>query len=258
MVRFEALSPAQESLMNWVGFSLLLFLVFCLFSLFRVAKYLKKARKITPFSFLLVGGGVLSLLFVFSDVALLSDIGKQYQHGLSQPEWLILFPLLSFQFITTVVFTYFHLFGFKKENQFKSVARDSNIFLIVQYVGMICGLMGLSLSGLGFLFPRAWSLQVHTTLSGIILLIPYVLVVAYWLWVKLQEKTRQWYDEKQIQDIGKSAFLTLILSVVFMMLLFLANYHNLGGVISILWLPLYLFSVLFLFSFGNLYFSGKK
>lgn len=257
MVHFEAISPAEEGLMNWVGVGLLLFLAFCLLSLLQIASYLKNAKKITLFSLFLVGSGVLSLLFIFSDIALLNDIGKQYKHGLAQPEWLMLYPIMAFQFITAIVFTYFHLFGFKKENQVEQVARDSNIFLIVQYVGIICGLMGLSLSSLGFLFPRAWSLSIHTTITSIILLIPYVLVVAYWFLVKLQEKTRQWYDEKQIQDIGKSALLTLTISVLLMTVLFVVNYNRLNGVISILWLPLYLFSVLFLFSLGNLYFSGK-
>lgn len=257
MVSFEVISGAEEGLMNWVGIGLLLFLAFCLLSLLQIAKYLKSAKRITFFSLLLVVSGVLSLLFIFADVALLGDIGKQYRHGLSQPEWRLLYPIMAFQFITAIVFTYLHFFGFKKENQVKHVARDSNIFLIVQYVGLVCGLMGLSLSSLGFLFPRAWSLQIHTTMSSIILLIPYVLAVAYWFLVKFQEKTRQWYDEKQLQDVGKSAFLTLLASVVFMTVLFVTNYHNLGGVVSILWLPLYLFLVLFLFSLGNLYFSGK-
>ena len=257
MIRFEAISLAEEGLMNWVGIGLLLFLAFCLLSLLQIAKYLKNAKKVTLFSLFLVIGGVLSLLFIFGDVALLNDIGKQCKHGLAQPEWLMIYPIMGFQLMTAIVFTYLHLSGFLRRKQLKHVARDSNIFLVVQYVGIICGLMGLSLSSLGFLFPRAWSLLVHTTISSIVLLIPYVLAVIYWLITKLQEKNRQWYDEKQLQDIGKSAFLTLVISVVFMTLLFIANYNILGGVVSILWLPLYLFLVLFLFSLGNLYFSGK-
>ncbi|MFC1711634.1 hypothetical protein ACFLZ1_03560 [Patescibacteria group bacterium] len=258
MISFKAVSVAEEGLMNWVGVGLLIFLVFCLVSLFKILKYLKNAKKITLFSIFLVAIGVLSLLFIFADIALLSDIGKQYRHGLAQPEWLMIYPIMGFQFMSAVIFTYFHVFGFKKENQVKLVIKDSNIFLIVQYVGIICGLMGLSLSSLGFLFPRAWSLQTHTTLSSIMMLIPYFLVVIFWFLIKIQEKTRQWYDEKQIQDVGKSAFLTMTISVVYMLGLFITNYNNLGGVVSILWLPLYLFLTLFIFSIGNLYFTGKN
>ncbi len=155
--------------------------------------------------------GVLSLLFIFGDVALLSDIGKQYKLGLAQPEWLVLYPVMGFQFITAIVFTFLHFFGFSKEKQVNHVARDNNIFLVVQYVGVICGLMGLTSSSLRFLFPGA-TLRFHIVMSLIILLMPYALVVGYWLITKLQEEHRQWYDEKQIQDIGRSAFLTLVLS----------------------------------------------
>jgi hypothetical protein len=257
MVRFEAISSTEESLVNWVGVGLLLFLIFCLLSLFRLFKYLKNAKDITLSSLLLVAAGVLSFLFVFSDVALLGDIGKQYMHGLAQPEWSLLYPILAFQLMTTVIFTCFHLVGFKQEGQVKQIARDSNVFLVVQYVGIICGLMGLAFSCLGFLYPRAWSLQVHSTMTSVILLGPYALAVIYWLITKLQEKHRQWYDEKQVQDVGKSAFLTVVASVIFMAILFITNYNNLRGVVSILWLPLYLFLVLFLFSLGNLYFGRK-
>ena len=257
MIQFEAIAPAEEGLLNWVGIGLLLFLAFCLLSLFQTAKYLKNAKKITLFSLFLITSGVLSLLLIFADVALLSDIGKQYRHGLAQPEWSMLYPVMGFQFFTAIVFTYNHIFGFTKETSFTYVAQDSNIFIIVQYVGIICGLLGLVSSCLGFLFPRAWTLQVHTTMTLIILFIPYLLAVGYWLLTKLQEEYRQWYDEKQLQDIGKSAFLTLVLSVILMIGLFVTNYNDLGGVVSVLWLPLYLFSVLFLFSSGNLYFYGR-
>ena len=256
MVRFEAISPVEEGLFNWVGIGLLIFLVFCLLSLFQLSKFLKNAKNITLFSLILVSSGVLSLLFVFGDVALLSDIGKQYKYGLDQPEWLVVYPVIVFQFITAIVFTYLHFFGFSKKKQVKNIAQDSNIFLVVQYVGIICGLMGLTNSSLRFLFPGATN-KGHIVMNFIILA-PYALAVGYWLITKLQEKDRQWVDEKQIQDIGKSAFLTLGISAIFMTLLFIFNYSNLNGVISLLWFPLYLFSVLLFFALGNLYFTGRN
>ena len=224
MVNFEAVSPAEEELMNWVGIGLLSFLAFCLLSLFQTAKFLKNARKITLFSLFLIVSGVLSLLFILGDVALLSDIGKQYKHGLAQPEWLVLYPVMAFQFSTAIIFTYLHFFGFSKEKQVKHIARDNNIFLVVQYVGVICGLLGLTSSSLRFLFPGATQ-QVHIVMSLITLLMPYALAVGYWLITKLQEEHRQWYDEKQIQEIGKSAFLTLFFSVILMGVVFIINYN---------------------------------
>jgi hypothetical protein len=257
MVSFERLDAVQEGLFNGVGLGLLVFLGFCLTSLFRLGKYLKKAESVRFSSILLVVMGVLSFLLVFADGALLNDIGKQYRHGLAQPEWLLLYFAIGFQVVSSVFITFYLLFGFKKEDQVNLVGRDSNIFLMVQFVGLICGLMGLASTSLGFIFPRGWTLLVHTVMSSITLLFPYGLAVGYWLVTKLKEENRQWYDEKQLQDVGKSAFLTLILSVVLMTAIFIIHYNNLSGIVSILWLPLYLFAVLFLFSSGSLYFYGK-
>ena len=258
MIRFDAITTTEEGLLNWVGVGLLFFLAFCLLSLLRTVQHLKKSSSVSFLSIALVIMGVLALLFVFSDVALLGDIAKQYRHGLDQPEWMLVYPIMGFQLFVALVFTYFHITGFSKETQQEFVARDSNIYLVVQFVGVVCGLMGLVLASLGFVYARAWSLVVHTTMSSIILLFPYGLAVAYWLVTKLREENRQWYDEKQLLDVGKSAFLTLAASVVFMTVLFIANYGNLSGVISIIWLPLYLFFVLLLFSASNLFFAGRK
>jgi hypothetical protein len=257
MVAFSPISASDERLLNWVGVGLLSFLAFCLLSLLRLVGYLRKVKRITLPSVLLLASGVLALLFVFSDVALLSDIGKQYKHNLAQPEWSLVYPIMAFQLIIAIIFTYLHLFGFKQKNQVKHIVRDSNVFLITQYVGLICGLMGLTFASSGFLYSKAWNLDMHVSITSILLLMPYALAVGYWFVTKLQEEKRQWYDEKQFQDVGRSAFFTLILSVIFMTALFIANYRNLSGVVSVVWLPLYLFSTLFVFSVSNLYFSNK-
>ena len=89
--------------------------------------------------------------------------------------------------------------------------------------------------------------------TSIFSLVPYVLIRSYWVFVKFKEKSIQVYDEKQIQDIGIASFLTLILSLVVMSVLFFANFNVLTGILSVIWLPLYVFLVLFLFSAINLY-----
>lgn len=258
MVAFNPISLAEEGLLNWIGVGLLFLGGFLLLSLLRLIQHLRKAKKISFVWLIVLTAGVLSLLFVFSDLALLGDIAKQYKHNLSQPEWMLVYPIMAFQLIVALLFTFLHLFGFKSKDQVKLVVRDNNILLIVQYVGLMCGLMGLTASGLGFLFPKAWNLDLHVAISSIVLLMPYVLVVSYWFITKIREEKAQWYDEKQFQDLGKSAFLTLILSGIFMISLFIVNYNNLEGIISNIWLPLYLFFTLFTFSLGNLYFSGKS
>jgi hypothetical protein len=257
MVAFKVLSNLESGLMTGVGFGLLIILVFYLFSLLQMVIFIKHSEGIKPIPLVLIIIGVIAMLFVFSDVALLTDISKQYRYEFSQPEWRLVYPIMGFQFVFTFVLTILHIYGFFTPKQVNKITRDSNIFLVVQYVGLICGLMGLASFSLGFLFSRAWSLTIHTTMGGIILLFPYVLSMAYWVLTKFKEKDREWWDEKQLQDVGKSALLTLLIDTVFMLTLFISNYNHLEGVISILWLPLYLFATIFLFSVSNLYFSRK-
>lgn len=251
MVQFNEIGATEENLMVLAGIGLLLFFLFCSFSLLRLAQRIKRTGKITPVSALLIVSGVLSFLFVFADLALLNDINKQYTYGLAQPEWSILFPIITFQLITAVAFTCLSLFERDGENQAKGNPRDNSTFLAVQYVGITCGLVGLTLSSLGFVFPRAWLPGIHGTISCVILLAPYALALVYWLLSSLPLRMQKWH----VQGVGKSSLLTLTASVIFMVLLFLGNYGNLGGVVSILWFPLYTFLVLFVFSLGNLWFS---
>ncbi len=258
MIRFEAITVAEEGLVNYFGVGLLLFLGFSLLSLFQIVRHFKNAKKLSWSSLFFLVLCVLALILIFGDLALLSDIGKQYRLDLAQPEWNLLYPIMAFQLISGLILTYAHLFKLGKVGRVKYVAKDINIFMVAQYLGVLCGLMGLSSVIINFRFPRPlWMIKLHTSMTTVILLIPYLLVVAYWFLVKFQEKSRQWYDEKQIQDIGKSSFLTLVSSVVVMGGLFLLNYHHLDNMVSVLWLPFYVFLVLLLFSLGNLYFTGR-
>jgi hypothetical protein len=257
MLVYNPISNLQENLLTGVGLGLALILGFFLLSLLQIARVVRDAERLRVFPLTLIILGVICVLFVFSDYALLGDIHNQYQLGLEQPEWSLVFPIMGLQFLYTIVLSYLHVSGYFFTMSRKQVARDINIFLTVQVVGLICGLMGLGLTSLGFFFPRAWSLPVHTIMGSLTLIFPYVLAVLYWGVHKFREKDRAWWDEKQTQDVGRSAMLTLALDTVLMLTLFTANIQNLGGVVRLLWLPLFIFGTITFLSMGNLYFSSR-
>lgn len=257
MVIFESLTRFEEGLLTILGFGLLLILTFYLLSLWQFARYLRNSEQIKPLPLFLIISGVLSFLFIFSDIALLSDIHKQYRSGFSQPEWSLVLPIMVVQFIIAIIFLYIHTTNRLSVNREDHPERDINIFLIVQCVGVISGVMGFALASLGFLYTSGWDITIHGILGGIVLLFPYALVVFYWLVTKFQEKDRQWLDEKQSIDIGKSALATLLVNTTLMLILFIANIINLGGIINRIWFPIYLFTTILVFSIGNLYFSSK-
>lgn len=257
MIAFDPLSTFESNILTGVGFGLLIILAFFLLSLLQLVRFMRMADSLRPVPLIMFIGCVLSVLLVFSNVTLLSDIAKQYQAGLSQPEWAMFYPMFGFQFVFALIFLYFLITGFFNIQQLEEVARDVNIFLMVQYVGVICGGMGLGMAILGFVYRSGWSLVVHTILSSLTIIFPYVLAVIYWGIIKIKEKDREWWDEKQSQDVGKSALLTLGMDTLVLLALFVFNIRDLDGVVHMVWLPIYLFTSIFTFSLGNLFFSSR-
>jgi len=258
MIRFETITAVEESRINIFGITLILLIAFSLVSLYKIVQYLKKVKKISFYDLILLSLAILVFLFVFGDLALISDIGKQHKHGLAQPEWFVLYPVLGFQFLSSAILTYAGLFRLRKKVKNEPVARDINIYILVQYVGAVCGFLGLSFTILNFGFPRPlWMIKTHITATSIFLLIPYLLVVLFWFIVKIKEKPKQWYDEKQIQEMGRSSLFTLLSSVIVVSFLFVLNFNSLEQLLSVLWFPFYIFLTLFLFCGANLWFSFK-
>jgi len=258
MIRFETITAVEESRINIFGITLILLIAFSLVSLYKIVQYLKKVKKISFYDLVLLSLAILSFLFVFGDLALISDIGKQHKHGLAQPEWFVLYPVLGFQFLSSAILTYAGLFRLRKKVKNEPVARDINIYILVQYVGAVCGFLGLSFTILNFGFPRPlWMIKTHITATSIFLLIPYLLVVLFWFIVKIKEKPKQWYDEKQMQEMGRSSLFTLLSSVIVVSFLFVLNFNSLEQLLSVLWFPFYIFLTLFLFCGANLWFSFK-
>ena len=258
MIRFETITAVEESRINIFGITLILLIAFSLVSLYKIVQYLKKVKKISFYDLILLSLAILVFLFVFGDLALISDIGKQHKHGLAQPEWFVLYPVLGFQFLSSAILTYAGLFRLRKKVKNEPVATDINIYILVQYVGAVCGFLGLSFTILNFGFPRPlWMIKTHITATSIFLLIPYLLVVLFWFIVKIKEKPKQWYDEKQIQEMGRSSLFTLLSSVIVVSFLFVLNFNSLEQLLSVLWFPFYIFLTLFLFCGANLWFSFK-
>jgi len=169
----------------------------------------------------------------------------------------MVFPIMAGQFTVTLLFLFVQITDRYKIKSDHHPVRDINIFLILQYVGVISGVMGLALASLAFFFPSGWNLTTHGVLGGIVLLFPYGLALLYWLFTKFQEGDRQWFDEKQSQDIGKSALMTLIVTTLLMLILFISYLWNLSPVVQMVWLPIHLYATILIFSIGNLYLNKK-
>lgn len=207
--------------------------------------------------------GITSLMMLFGDYALLSDISKEYIFGLPD-EFIILFISQALHFIFYILMIILLVLTRKeagRESE-KIVLKDDSIFINAQYIGILSGASGLSLITIFSFFyltvypMPSWAVDAGIIIISLIAVIPYILIVVYWLVIKLKEGVSEWYDEKQYQDITRASLVTLVASIMIMAAIFIIQYFvRAFDFMSKIWFPFYIFLVLLLFSAGTLYFN---
>lgn len=257
MESWGLLTKRDNDLLFLFGIGLLMMVVYYGMTLIQIMRSMRFSEKLPVGMVMVFILTAIAALFVVSVVVLMMDINNQFEAGLAQPEWTLVYPIMMAQLAVTLFLLILHTSGAFIRTKPDTVVQDVNIFLIVQVVGVVCGLIGLTESVLGFFYPTSWNPLVHTVMGSIVALTPYLLMVAYWLVMKIGEKAHGFFDEKQTRDVGRSAFLTLVLMTVGMIVLFITQFNALDGVVKYLWLSIYLFGVILLFSAGNLYFSKR-
>jgi hypothetical protein len=262
-MRFVKLGADVDRVMISVGVGFIVIFIFHLFSILNLGlqlKFFKSPNLLRAFS---IFAGILSILLLVGNLGLLSDISKESQLGLdTSGEWIFLyinhiihagFIILMFGLIVS------YLQVLKKNIRFESAVKDEVVFVTAQYIGILCGTLGLIslaaylISGLPF-----WIVKKAVVPTSIIIIMPYCFIVAYWLIFKLKEKIVNWYDEKQFQDIAIASLITLIVSFLAMTLIYMIKYPDLSeNYASYFWFPFYLFIILLTFSSSVLYFNKK-
>ncbi|MBG0786982.1 MAG: hypothetical protein H0S79_17945 [Anaerolineaceae bacterium] len=257
MESWGTLTERDTNLLMLYGIGLLVLVIYYGLTLVQIMRSLRHSEKLPVGLVLVFILTAIAALFVVSVVVLMMDINNQFEGGLAQPEWSLVYPIMAAQLAVTLLLLALHAAGVFTRASRDSIAQDVNIFMIVQVVGVVCGGMGFGMTMLGFFYPKSWNPLVHTVMGSVVLLIPYLLMVGYWLVMKMGEKAGGFFDEKQTRDVGRSSFLTLIVASVLMVALFITQFNALDGVVKYIWLPLYLFGVIFLFSASNLVFSKQ-
>jgi hypothetical protein len=121
----------------------------------------------------------------------------------------------------------------------KRIRGGEKSFMICQCLGILTGTAGLAAT---LLLPR---LIVEAHLMWLILL-PFVLAEMYWLLVARVRRTASVLDEKQDLDMARAGALAMGLSIPVMTLMFLWSRDH--AVEPFLWFPVFIFSVVLLFS----------
>ena len=238
-----------------------IFHISALLSIILQLKFFKRDSFLRAFLFFT---GIISLLMLLGDTALMSDISKEYVFGLPD-EFIVLFAsqLLHLIFyVLTVILLLITWKYLKKEEE--AVVKDESIFINAQYIGIMSGISGLALVGLfSIVYTLVYSVPLWVIKAGIIVMallaiIPYILIIIYWLIMKAKLRIKEWYDEKQYQDIAKATLITLPSSLFFMGVIYVLQYTiEKFEILNFIWFPLFLFFTLLLFSSITLFLNKR-
>ncbi|MEJ2629407.1 MAG: hypothetical protein P8078_12750, partial [bacterium] len=237
-----------------IGFAYLCILGFHLYAFMYIFAHFRCFKEFKLLKIVLLVLGVISLFAQGGEKVMVDEIAREYRYGFGINELYILNSFLIINMIFSISIFVLLLKTFKlielDETKVKSI--DEKIFVIAQCMGIIAGFMGLFFTfhfiiivGRSFPVDKGWVLIPFYLLF----LIPYALAVIYWLGLKRKQRIKDWYDEKQIQDMLKSSLLTLLLSIpgLAVFLLFKVS-------IPYFWFAYYFFMILLLFSSATLYF----
>jgi hypothetical protein len=205
---------------------------------------------------------IISFMSIFATIGCLSDIGKEASMGWDVvEEWRIVYLSLVPQALTHgLVFMVINsgLRSLKKGYEMPPIVRDEAVFYTVHYTGLLCGAIGLGLTFLKFFTRTSVSnLRNLVIYWDAFIIAPYLLIAAFWIFIKRKEKIGEWYDEKQLSDVGKAGFLTLIATIPFMAGVYAVAFATPGSAMSVLWFPFILHFVLVSFSGITLYLKNR-
>ena len=235
----------------------LIFLFFSHFYLIiTIITGMKKVKGKSLQIYLLLAVGAISFISILAHWGALTDITKEYPAGLEiqheiKSVWLA--QVFHYLFLITSLLFFIHLNKqLKQDTENQSVSE--HLFMSLNFVGVACGAVGIFVVALEFYFnnnpqARKWTIIPYVS----VVVLPYLIMLLYWLANFISSKKNGWFDEKQISDINKSGITALLITVVFMILLFAFNYNMLDRAVSILWFPSFLFVVMLAFSVSNIF-----
>ncbi|MFC1614131.1 hypothetical protein ACFL5K_02420 [Gemmatimonadota bacterium] len=262
MVALQDIGEPGELLTIFLGVGLVVSFIFHISSILAILLQMRLFRRADVFRALALFTGVISCLLLRSDFALLGDIFKEYKHGMVDVgEWNVLYinhTIHGIFLIMTVLLNVNAILKLKSYLGSENIVKEESVYLAAQYIGIACGVMGLSMFLLNYLLhlPLHLFKGLSITLSGVVLA-PYCLIVIYWFLIKRKEKVGEWYDEKQFTDVAKSSLNTMAASIPCMAIVFALPVLGIESILSALWFPFYVFVSLLLFSGSALYYSAR-
>lgn len=203
---------------------------------------------------LFLTGVVFSGITLISDAVQLSEIGKEYLYWDVSMQWYFLYGFALVHLIVAV-FAFIKVFN-KKERPV--VTGDALFYSLNQMLLIACstGLAGIIISSIWM--PVAIEFMATFIILAIGLsFAPVVLFILYWLWKKRMQSFSDWFDEKQLSDIARSALISFLFSLPVYFTAFTTEAMNSRIFPSYVWIMIIFFFQTALFSVSVLARTGR-
>jgi hypothetical protein len=261
VLNFETLVGQMEILGLLTGLSLALIGIFHLVTVITLLAQIIIQRLAGTLKILTIVIGIISGLLLLSDLAMLQDIGKQYVQGWnSASEWNILFINHGLHVLFTILaFLTFATRSGKEDRPEEIVVKDDVLFIAAHMTGLLCGIIGLTAILVALVTRLRLSIfEILSVTIGVLVLLPYLLTLGIWLFMKRKEKITDWLDEKQFLDISRASLWTIMILLPIMTTIgILQRISGFGNVLDFIWFPLFIFLSMVSFSSVTLYLSRR-
>ncbi len=194
-----------------VPFALLAAGLFHIFLLARLLKTLTGRFLDSLFILLVIASGI----FLFSDIALLSDIGKEYALFDVANEWALLYGFTALHLFVVIA----GLVVLKKraDHTAQSESKSEAAYLTVHHIALISGLLGIAgvfFAMSGAIVPLRFSTGFMAVLAALAVA-PLLVVLVYWCLRFKKKAPKARMDEKQRADAAFSGLIALFAALPF-------------------------------------------
>lgn len=252
VTQFVELDPSWESYGIVAAINIILIAIFHLASVITLLAHLVTAKNTSHLKVLTISLGIISGLMILADIALLSDIGKEFIQGWqTRGEWIILFISYGLHSLSMVLILITLIRNIRAETKpAEKVIKDEVLFLSLHSTGIICGWLGLGGVIAGIMTNlSAWMMERIIPMLGGVILSPYLAILFIWLIRRYLVGVKPGMDEKQFHDLSRAGLLSLLFSIPIMIVYFGMQVSPIARESwPLLWLPLLLFFLLTFFS----------
>ncbi|MGZ5471898.1 MAG: hypothetical protein ACXWE0_09510, partial [Nitrososphaeraceae archaeon] len=248
-----------------VGISIILIVFFHFTAIVTIILNLKAVSRESIFLAFIFFISIISLIMIFGDFALITDIVKEYNAGLPgiESEFAVLYlsqflHLLFYCMVMILIIMNNRVKKLSGRYDIEMPLKDEAVFINAQYIGVFTSVLGLIILTSLSLFSPLWAIKKGIVTVCTVLVIPYIAIAFYWLVLKVRERVTEWYDEKQFQDVTKAGLISFISSIIILAIFFvIQNTLSKFLLLNVIWFPLYFFMALLIFS-GTIIYLNKK